>query len=813
MAQNRLAAAASHRFSGAAIDRSRPLSFLLNGRLVEGFAGDTILSATLASGVIGAGQQDGVPLALDEGFAPPVMPWDSTLETARAWPMERTPAPNGASLVTIGAGVKRRRLLPGWPRRPRPDLGLVVERRGAAFTPWLDLAPAETIAAELIVIGGGLAGLGAALSAGRWGDQVVLVERATVLGGMAHYFGSAGDEPPIDTTLDGLVAELRTMRNVRVLLSTEAFAIAGEAVRVHRVDTEGELPAARVLELRAPRIVLATGLAERLPVFAGNRLPGVVAAAAAFARAHRFGVWIGRQALLATATSTAYRVAMNAKEAGVAVDRVVDTRIDPQSRFIEFSKAHGIPFARGLRPAAATVGLRGGVRVTFEPTYDGPDVLRQTFETEQLVVTGGFTPDLALWRMAGGSSRWNPATAQFEATGEVPGVRLVGAAGGVHSVTACVKSGEAAVAKLFRRVEKPFDDPRIDPIHETPDDPTPIAKPSTTREAAPAFLDFGPGLVTRPESAPQRRGLFGRTVPEADVFGDGRRLALGDLAASAQLGLLPADEVDAVATERTIAPGRIVALADAPTAPPAEAAQTAAPESALPEPPAYLARRLGANARIRLVESGDGQAFGIGCLVYPSADRIEPALALGVIFAPAPPGRTGGLALVGASVPNGARMVVRDGASLVSSNVRDPAPPPPAPAAPAEEPAPPASPILSVPVAEPVPAVAVIAVPAADVVDAQPAAPVEAAPTAEEPPAAVAPAAAPASDTPRAPIQEDTPAAAEPVPPPVEAPQPEPLLARPASDADAAAHIEGRPSSYADDLGFAPEEATGDRRG
>ena len=67
---NRLPAEGDHRFTGSEIDRQRPLRFRLDGHLIHGFAGDTVLSAALASGLIGAGKRANEPLALDERFAP-----------------------------------------------------------------------------------------------------------------------------------------------------------------------------------------------------------------------------------------------------------------------------------------------------------------------------------------------------------------------------------------------------------------------------------------------------------------------------------------------------------------------------------------------------------------------------------------------------------------------------------------------------------------------------------------------------------------------------------------------------------------------
>jgi sarcosine oxidase subunit alpha len=94
---HRLAAAAPHGLGGALLDRAKPLRFHLNGRLVEGFAGDTVLSAALANGIQSAGRHADTPLALDETFAPLAV----TRGTGPL-PMDRTPALDGADFTTIG---------------------------------------------------------------------------------------------------------------------------------------------------------------------------------------------------------------------------------------------------------------------------------------------------------------------------------------------------------------------------------------------------------------------------------------------------------------------------------------------------------------------------------------------------------------------------------------------------------------------------------------------------------------------------------------------------------------------------------------
>ena len=730
---NRLSAELDHRLRGSEIDRSKPLSFRLDGREIHGFAGDTLLSAAIATGLIGAGTHHGEPLALDERFAPAVLHRGGMHDRLQALPMAITPAAAGLDLVTLEHSARRgyqrwvealRGLLPGGRRM----LGTHFEAHGALPSPWFDVVAERRIEADLAVVGGGLAGLSAALTAARRGARVVLVERRQWLGGDAHFFGNTGDEPAVDETVSRLVMALRSLPNATILLHTEAFAAFEGAVRLTQVELRDGVPVSHALTLAAPRIVLANGCLERLPVFAGNRLPGVVSALAAYHRADRFGVWIGRQALLSTATSVGYRAVMQAKDAGVSVIRVADPRLNPQSRFIEFGKASGIPLARDLQPASVTpAGRKGGLTVRLEHGLEAAPRAPEQFTVDQFLVSGGWQPDLSLWHMAGGGSRWSAADHRLEAEGALNGIVLAGSVAGWRNGTACVTSGQAAVALLYGKAVAEVKDPQIDPLYETPDHPTPIGRLDPAVEGN-AYLDGGVSLALRPQTRAgrSRRAWPWRRRAPWGTADQARPLGVADVAAGVQLGAIPPDDAAIVAQERCITPGDIVdAGKDAPVTTPVAAAAAA--------PPAYLAGRFGSRPMVWLVEATDGRAFEIGCLVHASVDSIDPLTAVGVVFAPAPTGRTGGLAVIGkASLAHGDALAVKDISAAIPVKLVDPAkpvevplpvPPTPAPSPPPPAAAMPAQPVVAAaPAVEPTPAPVHAAVDAAATAEAGPAA-------------------------------------------------------------------------------------------
>jgi hypothetical protein len=81
-----------------------------------------------------------------------------------------------------------------------------------------------------------------------------------------------------------------------------------------------------------------------------------------------------------------------------------------------------------------------------------------------------------------------------------------------------------------------------------------------------------------------------------------------------------------------------------------------------------------------LAEADDGRRFEVGCLVYPDADAADPLAAVGVVFAPAPMGRSGGLVLVARDKVVGETAAIRDlsTATVVRLKAPPPTPRPPA---------------------------------------------------------------------------------------------------------------------------------------
>jgi sarcosine oxidase subunit alpha len=515
------------------------------------------------------------------------------------------------------------------------------------------LTVGRTIQCGTLVVGGGVAGMAAALAAAEAGDRVVLVERCPWLGGDARVFGPVGDEEPPDVAVERLSKAIDAAPEIEVLLRAEAHSLAEGRVRVHHVTLEDGRIHGRLLAIEAKRIVLATGAAERLPIVPGNRLPGVIGAVDAYHCAARFGLWRGKRALVATPNNYGYRLALLAADCGIEIQRVVDSRIAPQSRFIDFCKASGITLASGLVPRSVTADHRGRqLSVGFAVAVEEAGQEAGAVATETLVVAGSWQPRLDLWLMAGGRSTYDYSRRWLAPSGELEGVAIIGAAAGWRSLTACLASAVAAIGYTRGKVARPIEEYEVDAVYESPEAPPPVAP---WRPGRGAYLDRGVSFTTRP--VPRRD-----ETPDVSPTDLGL-LSLGDVASFVQLGAIPDRDAGIIAQERCIA---IEEIADTGWQVSAEPAPVAS------EVPAYLVGRYGPKPVLAVVVTADGRRLEAGCLVYLTSDATDLGAAIGSILGPAPDGRPGAVMLARrADLTDAISLFVRDTSGAVPLTISE----------------------------------------------------------------------------------------------------------------------------------------------
>ena len=456
--------------TGGRINRARSVAFSLDGNAMSGLQGDTLASALLANGVrlvgrsfkyhrprgllsSGVEEPNGLFTLGDGGRTEPNVPGTTTelIEGLAAWCQNAWPsvkfdlmAVNSLAAPLLGAGFYYKTFM-----GPTRGAWMFYERfirraaglGRAAHYPDPDRYETRHAFAEVLVVGAGPAGLTAALTAGRAGARVVLVEQDFLLGGSLLL---ERIDAPTTAWLRDIEAQIELLPNIEILRRTTALGLydGGTVALIERRDHRRPDPAkgeARqvTITLRAQTIVFATGATEQPIVFANNDRPGVMLASAVRCYLNRFAVSPGRRAVVATNNDSAYRTAFDLAREGISVT-VADLRPVINQSLKVTSTALSVQLLADTRVLDVLgVNLVRGVILQSAISSSRPTELK----CDLVCISGGWSPAVHLTSHGGIKPRYREDIAAFVPGGYAPGQFAAGALTGNMTLAAAVSDG------------------------------------------------------------------------------------------------------------------------------------------------------------------------------------------------------------------------------------------------------------------------------------------------------------------------------------------------------------------------------------
>lgn len=472
---------------GSQIDRAKPISFEFEGKVVSGFSGDTIASALVADGkwlqsrsfkyhrprgpLTMAGQDantlvqlPSAPNTLADTFEISAGLKVSAQNYTGSLRRDRRSYTNLLSrFLPVGFYYKTffrpRGVWEWWARFFRRQAGLgninqAVSRGDYAFDKQYKFA-------DVAIIGGGPAGMSAALHAAQSGLEVILVDENAQLGGSLNYARLTVEQQAELALREELESQIDQAANIEVLCNTVCNGWHADNWLSLISDT-------RLFKLRAREVIICTGSLEQPAIFRGNDIPGVMMSSAALRLMRIFAVKPGENAVVLTGNDEGYATALELCEAGVKVQAVVDMR--QQTPTSEFSRAvaeQNIPVHQGSTVFEAFIdkGNQRLQKVEVRKIRGQGECADEglLIDADCLCMAIGYMPTYQLVCQAGGQLGYDDASCRFTLDSYPAHMELAGSVNGqwqLDAVTADARrAAHSALSRLGQVGEKPNEIP------------------------------------------------------------------------------------------------------------------------------------------------------------------------------------------------------------------------------------------------------------------------------------------------------------------------------------------------------------------
>ena len=447
-----------NRIDGGLIDRNIPLNFTFDGKKYSGFHGDTLASALLANGINLVGRSfkyhrprgiftsnSSEPNALVEltnedtkepnTRATTIQLFNGlTAQSQNCWPSLKydIQSINDCFAPLLTAGFYYKTFM--WPKSFWERVYEPLIRRAAGLG---ELAPSTDPDhydrgyrhCDLLIIGGGAAGLMAGLVAGREGLNTILVEEDFIYGGRL-----LGEDEEIDGLqchdwVANTVKELEAMPHVRLMPKTAVFGVFDQKTyfAIERLSDQINSvgPRQMIWEINTKHIILASGATERHIAFGNNDRPGIMLASAMRDYTNRFAVRTATRVAVFTSNDSGWLTARDLNQKGIDVAAIIDIRKKEEHQEIA-KKNTRIP----VYSEDQIIKVHGHNRVKAISLLNGAKI-----NVDSIAVSGGWNPSIHLTCQHRQRPIWNEVISGFIANeAELPsGMKVAGAAKGIYA--------------------------------------------------------------------------------------------------------------------------------------------------------------------------------------------------------------------------------------------------------------------------------------------------------------------------------------------------------------------------------------------
>ncbi|MBB6216548.1 sarcosine oxidase subunit alpha [Anaerosolibacter carboniphilus] len=307
---------------------------------------------------------------------------------------------------------------------------------------------------DVLIIGGGPAGLCAAISAAEAGCKVLLVDRNKSLGGQlvkqTHMFFGSEKQYASVRGIDIcriLLDQIRSKESIEILNDTTILGIYEDGVIT--AETSG-----KYIKIIAKSTIVATGASEKTLAFPNNDLPGIYGAGAVQTLMNEYGIKPGNCVLMVGAGNIGLIVSYQLLQAGVKVAAIIDAAPKIGGYLVHASKVRraGVPIYTSytVKKAHGKNELQGATICKLDENWNPIEESEMDLDIDVMCIAVGLSPLGELLWQAGCEMKYvNELGGYVPLRNEnmetsVPRIFVAGDVGGVEEASSAMVEGYLA---------------------------------------------------------------------------------------------------------------------------------------------------------------------------------------------------------------------------------------------------------------------------------------------------------------------------------------------------------------------------------
>lgn len=307
---------------------------------------------------------------------------------------------------------------------------------------------------DILIVGGGPAGLCAAISAAEAGCKVLLIDRNKSLGGQlvkqTHMFFGSEKQYASVRGIDIsriLLDQIRSKENIEILNDTTMIGIYEDGMVT--AETAG-----KYIKIKAKSKVIATGASEKTLAFPNNDLPGIYGAGAVQTLMNEYGIKPGKRVLMVGAGNIGLIVSYQLLQADVEVAAIIDAAPKIGGYLVHASKIRraGVPIYTGytVKEAHGKDQLQGATICKLDENWNPIGGTEVDFDIDVMCIAVGLSPLGELLWQAGCEMKYVNELGGYvplrneDMETSIPGIFVAGDVGGVEEASSAMVEGYLA---------------------------------------------------------------------------------------------------------------------------------------------------------------------------------------------------------------------------------------------------------------------------------------------------------------------------------------------------------------------------------